>query len=582
MKLLRLLALVIPLTLPSFARAQYTPPSSGSGSGVGSGASPIVGFYGSNICPGAIGTISGNCAPFYANVQVDNTATWSSSSLTVAATDSPFKASDVTTPAKYIWGFGSTVTGGVHGGCDPYQSVPVAAAMTTTHLTITGFIDANHVTVSADPGTTWSTTGGCIGWGQPDDAAAVALEAAYDAATSCPKVTLAAGYYLFTVPHFLSQPTACLNHPAVFNSSTLGNVYFAAGVDFEGRGNIATTFFIPPDFNGGVCANNGPGADAMWAVPGEGYYHDFGISGLGAIAGSISNCALLEVGVGSLERFLGTNFGAGNSTVWGVHWWNQSQGYQVNVSSFGGTGFRVNASTGTEFAGSPMTLSRCIRCSSDNSTSSDWLIDSGANFQATLSYSFGTQNTAGVTHITNGGGTLWLENVDVTQIAMAAGTNAGTTAYLCNSAGCILHASHVKFGVGSVATIQNGVLCTAACTSYFQDSILNGKGTGSPLNDGVSTSNTYDLGGLQFTGTAISITGKFHHRETGTCTFATSTTCAVTFTSSFGSVSPTFLVPPNITGTATTLTVSALTATTATITASASNSAAVNWEAVLQ
>ena len=109
-------------------------------------------------------------------------------------------------------------------------------------------------------------------------------------------------------------------------------------------------------------------------------------------------------------------------------------------------------------------------------------------------------------------------------------------------------------------------------------------GTGTQVGDtssGVST--VFDDGGnTGLTAAQVSIGGTVHQKIQGTCTFAASLTCAVTFVPGFGATTPAFFIPPNITGTATTLTVSALSATGATITASASNSAAVGWMAMIQ
>jgi hypothetical protein len=503
--------------------------SSGSGSGgIGAGATPLApgNFSLSPYCPVAN---TFNCYFSPANAQIDTTATWSSVSNIVAITDNKFTAGDVTASPKYIWGFGATVTGSNHGGCEPYQPMPGITQMTTTHLTITGFIDSNHVTVSGNPGTTWSTAGGCIIWGNTDDAGAAALEAAYDLATSCPHITQEAGNYVFVTFHFNSQPNGCANIPALFGSSApgagLGNIWFAGGEDLGGRGNGATQWLLPPDFPESGTCNNGftflntsvTYVGACFAVPPEALWHDFTIA-LSGPTGLPTNTAMLNAGVGSLEHVNCLEAGGNVAGTVGFVMSVQAQGQQLNFSACGATGIYADASTGTN-SGSGTILYNypaavCFRCSVDNSSSaqansSNYQIQAGGNLYLHSSHAFGTQDVtgSGIAEVNNHGGTLWLEDFSTTQVNSAE----PYTAYQASS-GSVLHAIHARLGTVSntgIPTTVNALQCSAACTNYLFDTFLGSQGAGNTYSDGAAGSKLFDLGGITLGGsaTAPSITG---------------------------------------------------------------------------
>ncbi len=318
--------------------------ASSSSGGVGAGAAPLApGYFAlSSNCPTAN---TGNCYFTYGNTQVDQTCSYSSTSTTLTCSDGPFTTGDVTTPAKYVWGQASASTG----GCDPFQaSTAFVDPMTLTHLTITAYISSTQVTLSADPANT-SSGNVCVIWGQPDDSGASALETAYDASLSCPHVFLAAGYYLFTSPHFTSQPTACAKSPNVYPNGTLeGNIYFDNGIEVEGRGVGTTIVYIPPDFSYSSCTNGVLG-DGCFNIPVEGRYHDFGISAGAPIYGTNLH-ALITGSVGSLFNFRGTGWANGSGFTSGngtrcieANYWLRM--WDNDISNCGTTGFYLAATT---------------------------------------------------------------------------------------------------------------------------------------------------------------------------------------------------------------------------------------------
>jgi hypothetical protein len=135
-------------------------------------------------------------------------------------------------------------------------------------------------------------------------------------------------------------------------------------------------------------------------------------------------------------------------------------------------------------------------------------------------------------------------------------------------------------GCPAVTTNATALTIISGWTARLSNVELTASGTGNTINNAGTlyqdlTTFQNTSGGAGYTGA-----GTNHHTETGTCTFAASTTCVVTFTEGFGAT-PNIFIPPNIPTTATTLTISAQSSTQFTITASASNSAAVGWSAVL-
>jgi hypothetical protein len=571
----------------------YTSPGSSSGSGTATngtggvnGAQPLAsGNYAlSNFCPPGN---TGNCFYTPANTQVDNTASWTTSNGIITITSGRFTAADV---GKTAWGYSSAAAFSGNAGCNPFQLQPTSSYITLTHVTISSFTDSNHVVVSSTPAVASTNATSCFIWGTPDDTAATALETAYDASTSCPKITMEAGFYMFTTMHFNSQPTACANLGEIFPNSAsnaFGNVWLAIGVELEGRGVGPTKWFIPPDFPETGTCNFGFSSTSCFIVPTEGYYHSFAISSGNGRGGIPASTYLYTVGVGTLAEFTCTGVGDEVAGTVGLFVNAQAQLQQVNLSACGKIGVLVASNTGNVVGSIDYRwpAANAYRLSVDNVASpggADVELQQNARFGCHNCQTFGTQDGgAGVPHWINLGGELWLE---------ASGTygeisTTPTTAYACTTnAGCILHLRNVTFnGAGISSTPYNGIQCTVACTNYIEDSTINAAGTSNTgWLDDVSGSNTYLGDGVVLTAGTPTINGTVHHRESGTCTFAASTTCTVNFTISFGATTPAFLIPPNIVGTATTLTVSALSATAATITASASNSSGVQWEAIVQ
>lgn len=473
----------------------YSPVSQGSGAG------PIVGWYLGPQCPPSN---AAQCFNTPANTQVDNTATWTNAGSTITVTSGVFTAADV---GKQAWGYSSTYLN--EGGCNPFQPQPAANYITLTHLTVATFVDSNHITLSGTPVNPSLGAGtGCFIWGSPDDAGAAALEAAYDVATSCPRVTLSAGYYLFTAPHFTSQPNACNTAPEVYfvgASSLFGNLWYAVGIDLEGRGVGATKIYLPPDFpQSGLC-NSGLTASACFNVPVEGKFHDFAISS-GSGRGSIPSAkSLIAVGVGSLENFTcdGVSSVAAGGTF-GIEVHAQAQLQQVNASACGTVGFHIMSDTGPVVGGIVYTwpAANCYRCSSDNSAATANIqLEQNSSFGCRSCQTFGNQGGTGFAQWRNLGGELWIDN---SVMGYQESSTTATTAYACaTNAGCILHASHVTMGKGSSATTTNGIQCLVACTNYLDNSYITAFGAGNTgwLQD-VAGSKTFDLGGNTLLGGA--------------------------------------------------------------------------------
>ena len=534
-KFLYPIAALLFCALPLCAQQQGQFGGAGGGGGApsgpaGGGVAPIVGWYFGPNCQNNATGQSGQCYYTTANVQIDNTATWSSSSTTITITDGKFSSADVTTPAKYLWGFGGAVSG--HSGCNPYASMTGITVLTTAHLTITGFIDSNHVTVSANPGTTFASANqGCIVWGNTDDSGASALETAYDSALSCPRITLAAGNYIFTTPHFNSQPAACASINALYGSSApasgVGNIWYAGGEQLEGRGVGATQIMIPPDFPESGSCNNGftflssaiTYNGACFAVPPEAIWHDFTV-GYSGPNGLPTNVAMFNVGVGSLEHVNCLLAGGGVAGTEGIVLSAQAQLQQVNLSACGATGVYADKSTGPGGGGSsvPYNFAAAVafRLSVDNSASSvtqasNVQLQANSAFYCHSCRTFGTQDATGVgiAEWTNRGGWLWLDDVNMFQ----QNSSLAVTAYQATVAGSLLYASDVHFGTVTTSGIPptvNALQCSAACTNYLFDSELHTVSTGNSYSDGSASSVLHDLGGNTITGsgTAPVVTGQ--------------------------------------------------------------------------
>jgi len=284
-------------------------------------------FFNQTCTLTAVTTSSVSCALTHANAS-------STTSGTVTNTSAgPFTAFDAGTGnpngAKRIFGYGSCAA-------DFNTSASNNNPMVTTATTIAAFVSSTQVTLSQAAGPGSSGAGiGCVIWGNTDDAGAAALDASMATASQCPRGHWAAGNYLFTTPHFYEQPAACQAAPALIGSTLLGNLLYAAGVEFDGRGSGTTVFYLTPSFPETGACNHGQSGVGCFAVPVEGRFSNFGISGGGNFtsANFPAGHNLMEVnGPATLEYFTCTNFGASPGTTVALALYAWAKANFINIS----------------------------------------------------------------------------------------------------------------------------------------------------------------------------------------------------------------------------------------------------------
>lgn len=461
--------------------------SSSGGGGAGSGGAPVVGFYLSPNCPVAN---TGQCVNTNANTRVDQTATWTSTTGVITATDSPFTSADV---GKTAWGYANT-----HGGCNPYQPAPTVA-ITATHVTVSTFTDANHITVSANPSQANATTGnGCFIWGTPDDTGAATLWTQVNAATTCPKVTLAAGSYLFTTPPQIlySQPTACANLPFVYPFATSqANMFFTAGYDLEGRGPGTTTLYLPPDFPETGSCSNGRNSNACFAVPVAGAFRQFSVTSGSGNGGMPNAKALFNLDVGTLEGVTcaGVANGSTHLTSIGVLITYWAQLYQTDFSACGSIAYDWDSTTG----GGAIPPSVGIRIASENAYVSNYQFENGSAASLYWPLGIGTQD-GGATNVefANKGGTVFVFGGGC---AESTGITTGQICWKNTGAAAVNHLSMFDGSGAANNGGEQGMVNTAAAITYMSNSSFLGNGSGKNYSD-FAGSILYDLGGNSLTG----------------------------------------------------------------------------------
>lgn len=566
--------------------------SGGSSSGA-SVPAPIMGFYLGPQCPVAN---TGQCFFTQADTQEVSDCGWTNAAPDVNCTNAHFSIADV---GKNAMGFGTCATDPTNTQATGGSTSPNAAP-----LTIASFLSSTHITLSGNPANTFAISntaplGGCFIWGHFDDAGAALLDTAAQAAPQCPKIFLSATSYFFTQPHFFTNPTACQNiGPALggprANPVGFGAVILSAGYELEGRGTGPTTFYLSTNFPNGDACNHLPTPSAVstihggscFVIPAMGKWSDFRIDGGGqGSMTSMSGKTLLSLAVATLNNFMCGNVGTyqGGNMI-GVEMVQQAMLYQVNVSGCGTVPLAVSNTSNTNVG---------VRVVSESGAVSALVIEgppaagAGGAFSFTCYYcileSANSQPFGAFPAVLNIGGVIKLfgGSLGTFNGNSGANTNNGINTYSCQTtAGCVLYADSTAFvgGSGGASNTNGAINCTVACTNYLINSSLSSQSAGFDYQD-VAGSSLFDLGGNTYT-PRFTVAGANHHTESGTCTFAAATTCAVTFNRTYGAAAPSFFVPPNIVGTTTTLTVSALSATAATITASASNSGSVNWTAV--
>jgi len=369
--------------------------------------------------------------------------------------------------------------------------------MTTgTALTIASYTSSLQVSLSSAATNSSGTPNvGCIIWGHPDDAGAAAMEAAMDAAPQCPRAHLAAGYYMFTVPHFYNQPVGCINLPSLANAfGSAGNLIYAAGFELDGRGAGTTTIFLTPSFPETGTCNHGGSKVGCFVVPIEGNFHDFQISGGGNFTSSnfTSGMNLIEVdGPATLDHVTCTNFGMGTLGTVGFapYVWAQ-----LGFLNNGGCG---DANMATPNLNSAIT---CIRCSMENPNSFGYLIGSltsyySQNFAQFEKYNFTCYDCFGLNLGVLGSSMaiMRITNNDAvklyhTRISPYTGLGINTVVGIQMFAGKLdLDDSFVDMSAGGTATATGniGIQCTggSGCTIKARNSIIKGTTGGNGYAD---------------------------------------------------------------------------------------------------
>ena len=324
--------------------------------------------------------------------------------------------------------------------CQAFNSAPGGNALVNpgSSNTIAGFTNANVVTLASPVSNTEPGTAGCVVWGHLDDAGADAFDTALQAALQCPKVMMAGNGYFFSRPHFFTVPASCSNLPFTFpNQSSLGNLLYAAGYEFEGRGAGNTVWWLNPNFPGsGACTHGLQGA-ACFQIPVEGRWSQFSITG--GNDNSQESVNLIEIdGPASLDNFTVTNWAQNGATGNGVacitiQGWVMM--YQVQNTGCGNIGIRGS--------GGNSTLLNAYKLSVENvkqwGINVNWAANSGR-------YS----------------STIYDLDLDVT-------TNNGI-GIVMGTAGAAIKLYHPNIYVaGFTPAVAIGIQCNAACTNDIED-----------------------------------------------------------------------------------------------------------------
>jgi len=549
----------------------------GAANGVGTGAAPKTSIYFGPDCNAG----DSRCFFTFADTQQANDASWTAGIPTVNSATAHFcNGTTVPCASGQTSDVGKRIAG--YATCAAFTSTIATQASSTPlgivsggPLTITAVVSSTQVTLNGNAQITATGNSHCVFWGHPDDANAVIADAAIQALGTCARLTFSGVNYWFGDPHFYINPPACVALGSIFGNSGIGsfaNIYYAAGLEWEGRGRGVTNVFLPYTFPETSPCTNGSG-NACFVRQIEGRIADITFTGGGDSTSNMGNGKqLFELrGPGSTDNFLCTNFDASNINNYGffINGWESLRQFDNSGCGYNG----INIASGAQVTAIQLAVENNpvnLNVSGPGTGTSDSLMC----YECHL---LGAQWTGSGNNITilSNGATLTFTHL------LTGNSIAGGTIYKNQASGGILRL-FVNSALNIGTTTTNGIVLTAAGKVYVENSTVNGGASAFAYTD-VAGSNLFDQGANTFTG-PLNILGTNHHSETGTCTFAAATTCVVTFARSFGvsTAIPSFTIPPNIPATATTLTVSALSATGATITASASNSAAVQWAATLQ
>jgi hypothetical protein len=469
-----------------------TPGTNGSIAGVQVAAPPMA-FYLSPQCP------TGNTAIcFYtpADTQIFQNATnncsWTAGQSTAGCTTTIATAASI---GMRVFGYNTCGAG-----------IQASLTNASTFAMTTGTV----LTVSAQTGTGVTFTGGtnafsvgsngCLILGHTDDTGAAAVDTAMQAAPQCPKLFLAAAYYLFTVPHWFTQPISCKSLPTIGGQSQ-GDVLFAGGMEIEGRGRGNTVLGMTPGFPESGSCTNGPHANACWVRTLMGEWRDFQLTGFNNSQGVSATTLVNFQGPGALQNFTCTNWGNGQANTIGFYVMGWDRWDSVDNSGCGGIAQEAAPGLG----GNDLIQWVCMHCVYENSITQWVLIGTGGgggDFSCWDCYFYEGLGSVGKI-IDNRGGRMLLSRTTINFILNATasnGYNANTTA------GNILWAHDLTFA--GAGTNSADIVCVVTCTNYLQNTIFNA--TGGTIFDSVSTSQTIDEGGntnIQ-TGTGTTITGQ--------------------------------------------------------------------------
>lgn len=525
----RFLTLLILLFLASqqthAQQSNQSIPVSSSGNGVGSGAAPIMGWYLGTQCPTAN---TSQCYNTPANTQQAVDCGWTSGSQVVGCGSSHFTAADI---GKRVFGY---IT------CDAFTSTmntdAASQAITAgTQLTILAQ-SGTGLTLSANAANTHAGNTGCLIWGTPDDTAAAAIDTAMQSATQCPILHLAAGYYMFTDPHFFTNPTACLAegtiHPGIGGS--FGNVFYAAGFEISGRGVGNTIIYLTPGFPENSTCNhgyNGSVADACFVRTLEGRWSDFQITGgQNALANSpAGNIVLVGVyGPGSIDNWTCTNWGPGQAQfrTYGMKVTGWEQWYQLNNSGCGSIGIDILSSTASLVTGikvrvenSPYGLA--VEGPNTNTLAAFTCYDCAFYNPQVQNSGLGASPPG--TGILNKGGNILLYHNDFSS-SIGSVKNLG----IWNTvAGGQIRIQNSTFRISAGAATSGSILCDAACDVYAQNNNFTALGSGNTYKD-VANSRFFDQGGNSFIGGTVNLSGTAFQSASATGTASSTANWATT------------------------------------------------------
>jgi hypothetical protein len=457
----------------------------GGSGGVGSGAAPIIGWYLGPNCPVANAS---QCYFSPANTVIEQGCTWTATSTNVLCPAANFTAT--ASAGQTVWGGTAIIS------CVAFDPLPQnnTQEMTATHLTVAGVVNATNLTLSANPTNASAAGQGCLIHGTPDDSFATAFEAAYDGAVSCPKIFLSGANYMFTTPHFSSYPTSCLNLPFLFSTTPngFGNVFYASGIEFDGRGVGPTIIWIPPDFpETGNCTTVPSwtgGVAGCFQLPPGGRMQDLAfVHGVNALAGMPAGATFFQMYMGSLEHVTFSSIAGGDSSgsiCLRANLWAQLQ--QVNITGCASIGYY---SSGIPSSANAI-YQRGYRVAIENNLVANLELAPTATLYCSSCQTEGSQTSGfGMTgQVVNLGGALHLDDFQFNQ----QGGSFSRVGYLAEGAGSILFLTNPIFsGFTGGTGNSSSIICTATCVNHLRGTALQTANSGHTYID-VAGSTLFD------------------------------------------------------------------------------------------